>query len=592
MAKRTKDLSAFPATPFENIALTLSGGGFRSAAFTLGVLTMLHRLRFSSSETLLHQVRYLSTASGGTITGALYALHCHKGMLGDRPPEEWSFPRFYRKLTGLMEGDELLKNAFSQMSSSSGDKARNLINGFARAYDSDLLFDGATFGTMWEDTTHTPLREVCFNATEFHTGLAFRFQTDGINKGKFDERIGNRFLFIADKTVAKRVKLADILAASSCFPAGFEPIVFPRDFSHSELGADELLAALAHDAKQNESAPPTQVGLMDGGIADNQGIASFLLADRRGNKTPGRKFGLVIVSDVSSHFMKSYRVPTEKKDGFWSMVSLHLLRRYLLIANISLAAALVTGLFRSWPAGALAGIGIVCGVHLTLGAAYFGLKRLLPGQGQGSWDKMFRRYLPHFGKIRVSTLLQMVRARASSVLSLTTDVYLKRIRGLIYGELYKDPRWDFGRISNMVYDLSMTNAKLRNRDLKEASDPDRTHPPIPADWFFTPCDAIQQVAEKAYGMSTTLWFTEAEKKDRILAHLIACGQFTTCYNLHRYACELESALPEATVSPENKERIADIRRQLEADWSRFCQDPFFLYQESEERYAPLPGSQA
>lgn len=589
MAKRTKNVAAFPSAPFENIALTLSGGGFRSAAFTLGVLTMLHRLRLSPAETLLHQVRYISTASGGTITGALYALYCHHGMLGENPPEEWSFPHFYRKLTTLMQGDKLLRAAFDHMTGPAGSKARNLINGFARAYDSELLFNGATFGAMWENLDDSPLKEVCFNATEFHSGLGFRFQTDGINKGKYDERIGNRFLSVGNKAVAKRLKLADILAASSCFPAGFEPIVYPHDFTYRGLTADELHAALSHDAKQHDAPPPVQVGLMDGGIADNQGIASFLLADQRGNKTDKRKFGLVIVSDVSSHFMRSYDVPREKKKGFWSYVSFHLLRRYLLASNLLLAAGLATGFVLGWPAAVQALTGIVWGIHLAFGGAYFGLKRLLPGQGEGSWDAMFRRYLPYFGKVRISTLLQMTRARASSVFSLATDVYLKRIRGLIYSDLYDNTRWDFGRVSNMVYELSKTNAKLRKRDLKEAADPERTFPPVPMERIFAPCESIQEVAEKAYSVPTTLWFAEEEKADKpdTLAHLIACGQFTTCYNLHRYACELESALPEIGPAAGQAARIAGIREQLEADWARFCEDPFFLYHSWN---GPKPGS--
>ncbi len=53
---------------FPKIALSLSGGGYRAASFHLGSLEMLNELK------LLESIKVLSTVSGGTITGASYAL--------------------------------------------------------------------------------------------------------------------------------------------------------------------------------------------------------------------------------------------------------------------------------------------------------------------------------------------------------------------------------------------------------------------------------------------------------------------------------------------------------------------------------------
>src|SRR4029079_11662252 len=52
------------------IALCLSGGGYRAAAFHLGVLDLLDRAG------LLDRVRVLSTISGGTLLGTAWALSC------------------------------------------------------------------------------------------------------------------------------------------------------------------------------------------------------------------------------------------------------------------------------------------------------------------------------------------------------------------------------------------------------------------------------------------------------------------------------------------------------------------------------------
>lgn len=50
------------------LGLSLSGGGYRAAAFHLGTMRKLHELR------ILEKVNVLSTISGGSITGAYFCL--------------------------------------------------------------------------------------------------------------------------------------------------------------------------------------------------------------------------------------------------------------------------------------------------------------------------------------------------------------------------------------------------------------------------------------------------------------------------------------------------------------------------------------
>jgi predicted acylesterase/phospholipase RssA len=54
------------AETFNRIALCLSGGGYRAAAFHLGTLHMLNELG------LLENVKIMSTASGGTIMATAF----------------------------------------------------------------------------------------------------------------------------------------------------------------------------------------------------------------------------------------------------------------------------------------------------------------------------------------------------------------------------------------------------------------------------------------------------------------------------------------------------------------------------------------
>ncbi|WP_158644158.1 patatin-like phospholipase family protein [Pseudobacter ginsenosidimutans] len=92
-----------PETPLQSIALTFSGGGFRAASFSLGVLSYLHRIPFQN-KSLLQKVRFITSTSGGSITNAGYV-----SSLYTNPRH--SFPSFYQELREKMEGEQLLQEA-------------------------------------------------------------------------------------------------------------------------------------------------------------------------------------------------------------------------------------------------------------------------------------------------------------------------------------------------------------------------------------------------------------------------------------------------------------------------------------------------
>ena len=99
----------------------------------------------------------------------------------------------------------------------------------ADIYDeSENLLNGARFDVFWDgedgkDDQDKKVREIhieelIFNTTEFKTGLSFRF-----HKGAAERRSGNRFVPLPESW-ARKARLADIVAASSCIPIGMEPI--------------------------------------------------------------------------------------------------------------------------------------------------------------------------------------------------------------------------------------------------------------------------------------------------------------------------------------------------------------------------------
>ena len=66
------------------IGLALSGGGSRAIAFHLGCLRALHELD------ILDNIKVISTVSGGSVIGALYA--AHQGL----------FPEFEKRVRRLL----------------------------------------------------------------------------------------------------------------------------------------------------------------------------------------------------------------------------------------------------------------------------------------------------------------------------------------------------------------------------------------------------------------------------------------------------------------------------------------------------------
>ena len=69
-----------PKAPFQNIALSLSGGGFRATAFHLGVFTYLSSQKWLNTS-LLERTRILSTVSAGTFMGVKIRVRSSKLVL-------------------------------------------------------------------------------------------------------------------------------------------------------------------------------------------------------------------------------------------------------------------------------------------------------------------------------------------------------------------------------------------------------------------------------------------------------------------------------------------------------------------------------
>jgi len=124
--------------PFTHIAISLSGGGYRAAAFHLGALSLLDSInlkdmkgipeeeRLLGRHTLLENVKIITMISGGTFTGMMYALKLAEGK---------EYRDCFTKLYGLLEEDKLVEKALAKLNGKipwqSSHKTRDTINAFA-----------------------------------------------------------------------------------------------------------------------------------------------------------------------------------------------------------------------------------------------------------------------------------------------------------------------------------------------------------------------------------------------------------------------------------------------------------------------------
>ncbi|MBD2702813.1 patatin-like phospholipase family protein [Spirosoma sp. BT702] len=580
----------FPKQPFTNIAIAASGGGFRAAAYLLGTLSYLYHLQFRG-EPLLKQVTYIASASGGSLASAFYRHSLHKGQ---------SFGEYFKTTHNFLNGTETLKEVAVLLANdkewTTGGKRRNLINAFARVYDQKL--DGLTLGDIFPDDPAIPVREMCFNTTEFYRGLWFRFQT---HQTGLTNTIGNKFLMFKRESIAtaKKIKIGDIIAASSCFPAGFEPMRFPEDFSHATLPREELQAAIKSLEPPGEE--PQMVGLMDGGIVDNQAIASMLQADLRRSKRPGACFNLAIITDVSNQYIPPFVPKQLTSDGpgwqgksianvwklfqaglsmgiFISIIGLLLFAACLLMVIFAPQVWMqITGALFVLPMLILSALGFAIDRLFEKARHWPGkLREILVAKAPLLDDHDIWSMLKFFARLPFGTIAGMLTDRIGTVVILASDLFLKRIRRADYQQLYEDHAWRFRLTSNFIYDLSTGNKE--NRDFQNQ----KGVKPGEKDWRgndvdrLTPSTELSDVAEKARLMDTTLWFDKDHQKR--LGDVTATGQFTTCYNLIQYLYRLQLQTDTyAQLSDDVKQSIEELRTQLLADWDRFQADPCWLY---------------
>ncbi|MEZ4942820.1 MAG: patatin-like phospholipase family protein [Saprospiraceae bacterium] len=529
------------ALPFQNIALSLSGGGYRAAAFHLGSMAYLNHCRWQNKP-LLDQLAVLSTISGGTITGVKYAL-CLK--------QEKSFATFFGELYQFLKSDTLLPDALEVLNNpgawENSGKQRNLINSFAQVYQSRLL-EGQNFGFLL-DPTDPQIPEFVFNSTDIEHQLAFRFQKRNsksalIGNGKADASISIE--------EAREILLGDIVAASSCFPGGFEPLIMPHDFKKS----DNSLLALAWKGDTPEKDKKL-LRLMDGGIVDNQGIEGVMNLDKSVYDNTGEPYvGTFIVSDVTT---KQVHFPKEETGRSPILLNVSLLF-YNRLAMVLLAglAGLIWFATNKWLVVGSAVLATICGLWLVAGLWLTGkfIRYIKKTVSQESPS-----FLEDFEILRVVKLKYVVALLGVRVSALGRlgDVFMKRIRELNQKLLFGNKHWRYRMVTNYIYDLNN---------------------PVPCESG----DQLSPLIKSANKMGTSLWFPTDDDASRnnTLHALIITGQATMCHNILEYIekirRERDPALPAGFLArfDQLQPEIEQLKQDCAADFARFHAEPAWL----------------
>jgi NTE family protein len=250
------------------VILTFSGGGTRAAALSYGVMERLRNTKIQwegQERRLLDEVDVISSVSGGSFTAAYYGLF--REELFD--PEKFEKVFLYRDIQG-----ELIASLFNPINwfrlASPGFGRIELV---AELYDREI-FREKTFG----DLINQALRPyLMLNATDITMGAQFTFVQD-----QFD-------LICSDLA---GVPVSRAVAASSNFPIAFTPLIVNNYAGKCGYTEPEWMKQASKDLLVNpprfnrariarsylNSDERRYVHLLDGGVADNIGLRSPLLA--------------------------------------------------------------------------------------------------------------------------------------------------------------------------------------------------------------------------------------------------------------------------------------------------------------------------
>ena len=285
--------AAFVLPRFGKAGLALSGGGFRASLFHIGVLAAL------AEEDKLKNIEVISCVSGGSIIGAYYYLGL-KNLLENNADKDITSGMYIALVKdiekGFLEGVQqnlrarIFTNFWSNLKMLSDAKNYSRTNRIGELYENFLynkIFSSRDCSTgkvttsqsicmrdllikpfgqcdfviqhdNWRRVNRIP--QLVLNATSVNTGHNFQFtaswmgEPPDIQLSNIDvkPRLRRMYYYEAKEERYQKFKLGYAVGASSCVPVIFDPLPLYGLYQNVDLQ------------------------LIDGGLHDNQGIASLI----------------------------------------------------------------------------------------------------------------------------------------------------------------------------------------------------------------------------------------------------------------------------------------------------------------------------
>ena len=472
----------------------------------------------------------ITSISGGAIPAIVYAL-----AKAHNVDEKTCFSDLYKSIVENNLAEQMLEHFYKTK-----DTERSFIKSLAHVYN-EVFFKNATFGAIIDMMKEEGLHHFSVDSTDFELGLPFRFQaTMPLNIQNREEPfgvIGNKIHKI-DRDKAKDIRIADIMAATSCFPLAFEPIVFPKDFQFS-------------DPAMNTLENGAEYFLMDGGLLDNQGIDPMHHAEWHLSSI-GRHHDLVILSDAGNKPIKK-----ENKDIKWSC---HSLGFWSIIGFVVSLCLLISSIyFHKTDSPFVSGLTLMGGISLLLvliisNCLVFKIKEYICKELKikGNFKILWRS--------SINDIATFLKARATTIYRMVDFVMMGHIKKVAYNGL-KNREFIRGKVQMNSLTVLSKGGKW-NKILNKRNQADKS---------LVPSRIMRQNTKKANMMNTTLWFTPEEINKGIPQALLACGQYTTCWNLLQHIDKIKVLSPEEL--SEGQKMIIRLEPILKGDWDRFNKKP-------------------
>ena len=161
--------------------------------------------------------------------------------------------------------------------------------------------------------------------------------------------------------------------------------------------------------------------------------------------------------------------------------------------------------------------------------------------------------------LRFSDLGTMLFNRATSLVTLTSGVFMKQIRTLEYKHLFENELFTNRAVANTIYELE--KGETFDKQVENGKLPE----------YLRPSQAIRDNSQIASKVKPTLWFTEDDKKNQTQERLFAAGRYSICFVLLRYIYKLRTKNYKNITK--RHQMLLDLEPQLKEYWERYQKNP-------------------